>query len=82
VRGLLMAKSVQKPMPRHIPFKELKLCPQCGERNLKKVHDQKYGGKEGIYRLVIYRCPNGHETRVRQLVVSQPHMKDGDWWTS
>jgi hypothetical protein len=48
---------------------------------LKKVHDQKYAGKEGIYRLVVYRCPNGHETPVRQLVVKQD-IKDGDWWVS
>ncbi|MEM3760149.1 MAG: hypothetical protein QXZ02_03440 [Candidatus Bathyarchaeia archaeon] len=49
---------------------------------LEKIHDQKYPGKRGIYRLVIYRCPNGHETRVRQLVVEQPNIPDPDWWRS
>jgi lysyl-tRNA synthetase class I len=68
-------------MPQHIPFKELKACPKCGRMELQKVHDQKYAGKEGIYRLVVYRCPNGHETSVRQLVVKQD-IKDGDWWVS
>jgi len=51
----------------HIPFKELEACPECGNRDLKKVHDKRYPGKEGLYRLVIYRCPNGHETPSRQL---------------
>jgi hypothetical protein len=49
---------------------------------LKKIHDQKYPGKKGIYRFVIYRCPNGHETHVRQLVVKQPNIPDPEWWVS
>jgi len=69
-------------MAKQIPFKELKACPKCGRMELKKIHDQKYPGKEGIYRFVIYRCPNGHETRVRQLVVKQPNIPDPDWWRS
>jgi len=71
-----------KQSPQQIPFKELKACPKCGRTELQKIHDQKYPGKEGIYRFVIYRCPNGHETRRRQLVVRQPNIKDPDWWVS
>lgn len=71
-----------KQSPQHLPFKELKACPKCGRMKLRKVHDQKYPGKEGIYRLVIYRCPNGHETSVRQLVVRQSNVLDGEWWIS
>jgi len=50
-----------------IPFKELKACPQCGSRELEKTHSSRGAGKGGIYTFVIYRCPNGHETRISQL---------------
>ncbi|MGB9777973.1 MAG: hypothetical protein ACPLW8_01090 [Candidatus Bathyarchaeales archaeon] len=71
-----------KQKPQHLPFKELKACPKCRRMELNKVHDQKYPGKEGIYRFVIYRCPNGHETSVRQLVVRQFNVSDREWWIS
>lgn len=75
--------SRQKPMPQHVTFKELTACPQCGSRNLRKVHDQKIPKQDGIHRLVIYRCSNGHETRREQLVVRQfnvPPKKDWEGW--
>jgi len=69
-----------KPAPIHIPFVELEACPKCGSRELKKIHDQKYPDKDGIVRLVIYRCPKGHETRRKQLVVRQFGMPGPDFW--
>jgi transposase-like protein len=66
-----MAKQLRidgdKRRSEHIPFKELEACPECGSRELKKVHNRRYPGKEGIYTVVIYRCPKGHETFSRQL---------------
>ena len=64
-----------KPYPVHLPFKEVESCPECGSRELRKVHDQKYPEKEGVYRFVVYRCHRGHETRTRQLVVREPAKK-------
>lgn len=68
--------------PEHIPFKEVRNCEACGSHDLKKRHDKKYAGKEGIYRYVIYRCPHGHETRMRQLVVRTPGVPDSEGWTN
>ena len=76
-------KSSEKRGSSHIPFKELDACPQCGSRELRKVHDQKYPDEEGIFRFVIYRCHNGHETPRRQLVVREwgfPPKKDWEGW--
>jgi predicted nucleic acid-binding Zn-ribbon protein len=64
-----------KPYPVHIPFKEAEFCPECGSRELRKVHDQKYPEKKGVYRLVVYRCHRGHETKTRQLIVKDPDRK-------
>ena len=64
--------TVDKRRSVHIPFKELEACPECGSRELKKVHNRRYPGKEGIYTVVIYRCPNGHETFSRQLDTPKP----------
>jgi hypothetical protein len=69
-----------RPWPQHIPFKELKACPKCGSRELKKIHDRRYPDKEGISRVVIYRCPKGHETFHKQLVVKQFGVPDPDFW--
>jgi len=66
--------------PVHIPFEELRNCPKCGGHRLRKVHDQKYGGQEGIYRLVIYKCERGHETPKRQLVVRQFNVPPKEQW--
>lgn len=63
---MIMAK-----LPEHIPFVEVTRCEKCGNDKLEKVHDQTYPDQDGFYRLVIYRCTNGHETRTRQLVVRQ-----------
>jgi len=57
---------------KHIPFKELEVCPKCGSRELKKVHNRRYPRKDGIYTLVVYRCANGHETTSRQLDTRKP----------
>ena len=61
-------------MPRVVarfPFKHLEACPNCGSTDLKIVHNQKYPDEDGIYQLVLYRCPNGHQTPSRQLVIKQ-----------
>jgi ssDNA-binding Zn-finger/Zn-ribbon topoisomerase 1 len=63
-----------------IPFKELGFCPQCGRIELKKIQDQKYPDQDGIIRLVIYRCLNGHEATRRQLVVKQAGVPLKDLW--
>jgi hypothetical protein len=58
-----------------IPFKELTSCPKCQSRELKKICDQEYvdadtyPGEQKTFRLVIYRCPSGHRTTRRQIVV-------------
>ena len=67
----------------HVPFKHLEACPKCGRVELKVVHNQKYPEQDGIHQLVVYRCPNGHETPRRQLVVQQegvPPKKDWGGW--
>ena len=58
---------VERRRSERIPFKELEVCPICGSRDLRKVHDKRSAGEEGIYRIVVYRCRNGHETPSRQL---------------
>ena len=63
-----------------IPFKELGFCPQCGRIELKKIQDQKYPDQDGIIRLVIYRCPNGHQTPSRQLVTKQFNVPPKELW--
>lgn len=64
----------------HIPFKHLEACPDCGRMNLKIVHNQMYPGEDGIYQLVIYRCPNGHQTPSRQLVAKQEGVPPKELW--
>jgi len=66
--------------PVQIPFQEVTACEKCGNPNLSKVHNQKYADKEGIVQFVIYRCPSGHETQRRQLVVKGTVKGDPDFW--
>jgi hypothetical protein len=68
--------------PEQIPFKEVTNCEVCQSSELTKAHDKKYAGKEGLYRFVIYKCPRGHETRTRQLVVRTPGVPDPEGWTN
>jgi len=63
-----------------IPFRELEACPECGRMELWKVHDQKYPDQNGIVRLVVYRCPNGHETHSRQIVVKKSNVPPKELW--
>ena len=74
-----MAKTVVGNVT-HIPFEELKGCPDCGHTKLRKVHDRKYPSQKGIDRLVIYRCPNGHETPRRQTVATADDLPPKELW--
>ena len=57
-----------------IPFKHLKVCSKCGRKNLKVESERAFDSEEGISKLVVYRCPVGHASRKRQLVVRQFNM--------
>jgi len=63
----------------HIPFKHLNVCPECGRKGLKIVWDEKYRTNKGLDRLVVYRCPDGHEARSRQQVVKAPAVSKEVW---
>ena len=71
---------VSKRFPRHLQFRHLRACPKCGHTKLEIVHDEKYPVQKGIMRLVIYRCPNGHEIKHRQLVVRQFNVPPKEKW--
>jgi len=62
------------------PFKHFEACPECGRPELKIVHDQKYPTEQGIDRLVVYVCPNGHRIHNRQLVVKQEGVPPKELW--
>jgi len=47
---------------------------------LKIVRNQMYPGEDGIYQLVVYRCPNGHWTPSRQLVAKQEGVPPKELW--
>lgn len=61
-----------------IPFEPLKVCPECERAGLKVDSERSFDSKEGISKLVVYRCPNGHTTPHRQLVVRQFNLPDWD----
>ena len=61
-----------------IPFKPLKACPKCGRKGLKVDSEREFDSKDGISKLVVYRCPNGHTSPHRQLVVRQYNLPAWD----
>jgi len=63
-----------------IAFQHCEACPECGRVELEIVHDQKYPSAEGLDRLVIYRCPNGHETMNRQLIIKAEGVPQKELW--
>jgi len=63
-----------------VPFQHCEACSECGRVELEIVHDQKYPSTEGLDRLVIYRCPNGHETRTRQLIIKAERVPPKKLW--
>jgi hypothetical protein len=63
-----------------VPFKHLKACPVCGRIELKIIHKQMIPEQDGIHQLVIYKCPNGHQPRKKQLVIKQEGVPPKELW--
>jgi len=61
-----------------IPFKPLEACPKCGRTGLKVESEREFDSKDGISKLAVYRCPDGHTSPHRQLVVRQYNLPDWD----
>ena len=61
-----------------IPFRPLRACIECGKTGLRVDSEREFDSEDGISKIVVYRCPNGHTSPQRQLVVRQYGLPDWD----